>query len=34
MSDYRNRILTGDALTTLKTLPDELADVVVCSPPY
>jgi modification methylase len=32
--DYLNRIFLGDALTILKTLPDEIVDVGVTSPPY
>jgi len=30
----KNTILTGDALTILRTLPDEIFDVGVTSPPY
>lgn len=30
----RNRIVQGDALTVLKTMPDNLVDCVVTSPPY
>lgn len=30
----RNQIITGDALTVMKTLPDESVDVVFTSPPY
>ena len=29
-----NKILQGDALSTLKTLPDESVDMVMTSPPY
>jgi modification methylase len=29
-----NKIIRGDTLTTLKTLPDEIADIGVTSPPY
>lgn len=32
--EYLNRILQGDTLTILKTLPDEIVDVGVTSPPY
>ena len=32
--DYLNKIFLGDALTILKTLPDEIVDVGVTSPPY
>jgi len=31
---YLNRIIQGDALTVLKTMPDEFVDVGVTSPPY
>ena len=31
---FVNRILCGEALATLRTVPSELADVVVTSPPY
>lgn len=31
---YLNKIVQGDALTILKTLPDEIVDVGVTSPPY
>lgn len=31
---YFNKIIHGDALTVLKSLPDELVDVGVTSPPY
>jgi site-specific DNA-methyltransferase (adenine-specific) len=34
MKPYRNRILCGDSAQVLATLPDELADCVVTSPPY
>lgn len=30
----RNRILTGDAHQTLQSLPDDLVDAVITSPPY
>lgn len=30
----RNQVLCGDSLTVLKSLPDEIADTVVTSPPY
>lgn len=32
--ELRNRILQGDALSVLRTLPDNLVDCVVTSPPY
>lgn len=32
--NYLNKILHGDALTVLKTLPDETVDMGVTSPPY
>ena len=31
---WRNQILLGDALTTLRTLPDDYVDCIVTSPPY
>ena len=34
MNDLLNRIHIGDALTILKTWPDEFVDCVVTSPPY
>ncbi len=34
ISDYVNKIIEGDALTTLKSLPDEWVDMGVTSPPY
>lgn len=33
-SKYLNRIIQGDALMVLKTLPDEIVDVGITSPPY
>ncbi|MEW6041607.1 MAG: site-specific DNA-methyltransferase [Elusimicrobiota bacterium] len=33
-SKYLNRIFQGDTLTVLRTLPDEIVDVGVTSPPY
>src|SRR3990167_9926039 len=30
----KDKIICGDALTVLKTLPDELVDCIVTSPPY
>uniref|UniRef100_A0A7V6CNB3 Methyltransferase n=1 Tax=candidate division WOR-3 bacterium TaxID=2052148 RepID=A0A7V6CNB3_UNCW3 len=32
--EYLNKIIHGDALTVLKSLPDEIIDVGVTSPPY
>ncbi|MBA2123606.1 site-specific DNA-methyltransferase [bacterium Unc6] len=32
--EYLNKIIQGDALTVLKSLPDEVVDVGVTSPPY
>ncbi|MCM8788142.1 MAG: site-specific DNA-methyltransferase [Candidatus Omnitrophica bacterium] len=32
--DYLNKIICGDALTILKSLPDDIVDVGVTSPPY
>lgn len=34
MESERLKILQGDALTMLKTLPDECCQTVVTSPPY
>jgi len=34
MNDYTNRIITGDALAVLKTLPDAFVQCVITSPPY
>lgn len=34
IKDYLNKIICGDALTVLKSLPDEIVDVGVTSPPY
>lgn len=34
MKEYRNQIITGDALEVLRTLPDGLVQCVVSSPPY
>ncbi|MCX8026404.1 MAG: site-specific DNA-methyltransferase, partial [Thermodesulfovibrionales bacterium] len=34
MIDYINRIIQGDTLEVLKSLPDEIVDVGVTSPPY
>lgn len=33
-NDYLNKIIQGDALAILRTLPDEIANVGVTSPPY
>ncbi len=33
-NEYLNKIIQGDTLTVLKTLPDEIVDVGVTSPPY
>lgn len=32
--DYTNKIICGDSLTVLKTMPDEIINVGVTSPPY
>jgi len=32
--EYLNKIIQGDTLTVLKTLPDEIVDMGVTSPPY
>src|SRR5258707_15603398 len=34
MDAFRNSILIGDALTTLKTLPDTYVQTCITSPPY
>jgi site-specific DNA-methyltransferase (adenine-specific) len=34
IKDYQNKIFCADALTILKSLPDEIIDVGVTSPPY
>ena len=34
IKDFINKIICGDALTVLKSLPDEIVDVGVTSPPY
>jgi len=34
MNEFADRIIQGDALTILRTLPDEIVDVGVTSPPY
>jgi len=34
IKDYQNKIFCGDALAILKSLPDEIVDVGVTSPPY
>ena len=33
-SEYVNKIFVGDVLEVLKTLPDELVDCIITSPPY
>ncbi|MBI5574141.1 MAG: site-specific DNA-methyltransferase [Elusimicrobia bacterium] len=33
-NEYLNKIIPGDALSILKTLPDEIVDMGVTSPPY
>ena len=32
--DYLNKIINGDALEVMKTIPDESIDLIVTSPPY
>src|SRR3989338_8430420 len=32
--DYLNKIIYGDCLEVMKTMPDESVDLVVTSPPY
>ena len=34
LKEYKNKIICGDALETLKKFPDESIDCVVTSPPY
>jgi DNA modification methylase len=34
IENYKNRILCGDALNVLKTMPDESINCVITSPPY
>jgi site-specific DNA-methyltransferase (adenine-specific) len=34
MQEYRDKIIQGDCLEILKTLPDEFIDCIVTSPPY
>lgn len=34
MQDFRNKILLGDVLEVLKTIPDESIDLGITSPPY
>lgn len=34
IEDYKDKIFCGDALTILKSLPDEIIDLGVTSPPY
>ena len=34
MKDYLNKIIQGDCLEVLKTLPNESIDMVMTSPPY
>ena len=33
-TEYLNKIIQGDTLAILKTLPDEIVDMGVTSPPY
>ncbi len=32
--EYRDRVICGDALSVLKTLPSKMVNCVVTSPPY
>lgn len=32
--DYHNKIILGDSLSVMRTMPDESVDLVVTSPPY
>ena len=34
VEDYENRIMCGDCLAILKTMPDNCIDLIVTSPPY
>ncbi len=34
INEYQNKIMCGDALTVLKTLPDNIVDTGITSPPY
>lgn len=34
INEFKNKILQGDALEVLKTMPSESVDCVVTSPPY
>jgi site-specific DNA-methyltransferase (adenine-specific) len=34
MTDYLNKVFTGDSLSILKSLPDNVVDITVTSPPY
>lgn len=34
IDEYLNKIICGEALSTLKTLPEEIVDCIVTSPPY
>ena len=34
MQDFLDRIICGDALTIMRTMPDESIDLVLTSPPY
>ena len=34
MTEWINKIIQGDALQVLKTMPDNLVDCVMTSPPY
>jgi len=33
-NEYLNKIIQGDTLTALKTLPDEIVNLGITSPPY
>ena len=32
--EWTNKIIQGEALSILKTMPDELVNTIVTSPPY
>jgi site-specific DNA-methyltransferase (adenine-specific) len=34
IEDYINKIICGDSLTVMKSMPSESVDLVVTSPPY
>jgi len=34
MEEYKNRIITGNVIDVLKTLPEKLVNCIITSPPY